>query len=171
MAKKILLTLDGNRSAAAAMRVIADVCAPEDEVTLLAVAALPAPVRQTADAGRSIVPGRAAPLLAGVAQAVEADVPLFIESRDQAIQRTEDELKDYLEDKSAGLRGLGLRIEKRILLDHNAGEAIVRFAEAYEPDFIVLPLRARSRIGEMLFGSVASAILRSNVAPVILVNA
>jgi nucleotide-binding universal stress UspA family protein len=169
MTNRILVTLDGTTKSEIALDLVAEIAHPGDEVTLLRVGNVLAPAVRRRGGTTVVQPGAPAPFVAGVAMAVQADRPVFAETTDQAIARARSEIADYLADEATKLEKRDLHLKTEALLEKDAAPAIIRFARKYRPDFIVMGTKARSPAGELVFGSVASEVLRSNVAPVLLV--
>jgi nucleotide-binding universal stress UspA family protein len=168
--KRVLVPLDGTRNAEQAVAGLADICGPEYEVVLLQVEK-PHPPQRTgyrpSEAVTAVILGPAG----GIAQAAAPDVPVYAETSDQALQRQVSEAKDYLEKLAAGLRQRGHRVETEVLIGDEPDEAIIDYARRTRPTFIAMLRRTHSRLPEFIFGSVASSIVRSDVAPVLLVPA
>ena len=101
----------------------------------------------------------------GVLQPVERT---WAESRDQAIQRAETEGLEMLEDVSAGFEGV--KPELRVVMAGDAAEAIIHEAREGAFDLVAMSTHGRTGLSEVLQGSVASAVMRSGVAPVLMVR-
>jgi len=168
--KRVLVPLDGTQTAEAALGALADFCSPEDEVVLLKVEK---PERTRASGFR---PGKVlsatsvgGPAGGGVAGIAGPDLPVFLESRDQTLQRQVDEAIDYLESLAHGLRAKGLAVKTEVLVDPEPDAAIVNYARHMRPAFIAMLRRTHGSLAELIFGSVASSVARADVAPVLLV--
>jgi nucleotide-binding universal stress UspA family protein len=96
--------------------------------------------------------------------------PVLVETEGQAIQRVIDERKEALARYAAPLHAAGLEIEYNVVLGDDAAETIIRFAREHRPDFIAMATHGRSGLNQLVQGSVASEVVRSGVAPVVLVR-
>jgi nucleotide-binding universal stress UspA family protein len=164
MPKRILVPLDGTENSEAALRYIPDLCAPGDEVTLLRVEKpQPRPSIGTQ-------PGQGAGFVSTTAgtlrDVVPPDQPIYAETEGQALQRQRDETRDYLERLAAGLRESGLEVTTHVLIEAKVDEAIIDYARARQSTTIAMVRRTHSVVGD-LFGSVALSVIRSGVAPVL----
>ncbi|MFN8556966.1 MAG: universal stress protein [Dehalococcoidia bacterium] len=92
-------------------------------------------------------------------------MPRTAETREQAIERIEDELRAYLMEKVHAFEGLTTSVHVEIA-DHPA-EAIIAHARAQGADMIAMATHGRTGIRHLLAGSVAEAVIRSGVAPVL----
>jgi nucleotide-binding universal stress UspA family protein len=164
MAKRVLVPLDGTKNAEAALASLRQLCEREDELVLIKVEKPAAPTR------RGYVPGEyvSSPAV-GVTGAVTPDVPVFAETTDQVSQRQLNESKDYLEGLAANLRTAGYKVVTEVLIDEKPAQAIIDYARRTQPTFIAMLRRTHPELAEIFFGSVASSIARSDVAPVLFV--
>ena len=96
--------------------------------------------------------------------------PNWAESEEQAFERAEAEGKDYLESAAQTLRDRGLQVETDVIVNRNVSEAIIDFARTRGSDLIAMATHGRSGLNELVQGSVSSAVVRSGVAPVLLVR-
>jgi len=139
--------------------------APGADITLLSVVKPPQPTPQRPHT----VPELRAIAAGGGAVLVEGSPPAFAEDRSEATARAIDERSDYL-------RALALRLPARahtktmVLVDPAPGSAIIRYAMQHRPDVIVMGTHGQSGIVHRLFGDVAEEVVRSGVAPVLLVH-
>jgi nucleotide-binding universal stress UspA family protein len=166
--KRVLVPLDGTKNAEAAIPTLARLCEPGDEVVLLKVDRSESPQRGGYRPGVSVMQP-----IAGSAGAVPSvatpDVPFYVETGDQAIQRQLDEAKDYLEDLAGRLRATGQKVETVALISDNPDVAIIDYARAMKPSFIAMLRRTHPGFAEMILGSVATSVMRADVAPVLFV--
>jgi nucleotide-binding universal stress UspA family protein len=95
-------------------------------------------------------------------------MPSYSETRDQSIQRQLDEANDYLGRIASGLRTKGYAVRIEAMVDDDIAGSIVKYAREMKPTFIVMLRTTSSAIGRRLFGSVASSVVNSDVAPVLL---
>jgi nucleotide-binding universal stress UspA family protein len=166
--KRVLVPLDGTKSAEAALAPLTEFCGPDDEIILLTVEKPQAPQR----AGyrpSPIVTAAIAGAAAGAISASAPDVPIYIETGEQALQRQLDESKDYLESLAAGLRKRGYKVDTEVLIDEHADRAIVNYAREMKPAFITMLRRTKPTVAALIFGSVASSVMRADVAPVLFI--
>jgi nucleotide-binding universal stress UspA family protein len=97
-----------------------------------------------------------------------AQTPGYAENRDQAVQRRENELIDQLRDAAHGLSSLRTDVEIRVAFGDAAHE-IVRTAAKDDVDLLCMATHGRTGLQGVLHGSVTEAVLRSGVAPVLVV--
>ena len=88
---------------------------------------------------------------------------------EQALQRRDDELVAYLEQKAEPLRKLGVEVNT-IVQFGNPAERIVSYARRPEIDLIVMATHGRTGLRTVIFGSVAGRVLFSGARPVLLVR-
>lgn len=172
---KILASLDGSVASAAILPVVEKLAkAAEAQVTLLTVAPVPAGVRRSGGGPEVVTPGGsfgAAGALNMRAEAVlQPAEPRWSESKDQAIERVEAEGRDALEDAARGLKAAGVAISEAVVINDDPAAAIVRFAGDGSFDLIVMATHGRSGLREVVQGSVAAAVMKSGVAPVLMVR-
>jgi nucleotide-binding universal stress UspA family protein len=140
---------------------------PGAEFTLLAVTHEPG--------GKLRTRGRARPVVSSdimgrnTAVVVDRTDPTWAENKGQAVERKIAEGEEYL----AGIvdrlpPGTQCKIEAHIA--DNVAETIVDRAREEHVDVIVMATRSPSGIAHALFGSTAEAVVRSGVAPVLLVH-
>lgn len=91
-----------------------------------------------------------------------------LETTTQAAERKLSEAHDYLTPLSQRFDGLAVEIEARE--SGNPAEEIIRVAIERKIDVIAMATHGRSGIAQMLVGSVAEAVMRSGVAPVLLLR-
>jgi nucleotide-binding universal stress UspA family protein len=85
------------------------------------------------------------------------------ESRRQQLE----ELHTFLETKAEELRKRGFRVRVEFEVDPRPARAIIRYARRVKPNLIVMIRRSHDP-RRYVFGSVSSEIIKSDVAPVIL---
>jgi nucleotide-binding universal stress UspA family protein len=166
--KRVLVPLDGTKNAEAALSSLAQLCNPEDEVVLLKVEKPEGPQR----AGYRPSPGEMDAIVGpagGVASLSPPDVPYYVETGDQAAQRQLDEAKDYLESLAGNLRANGQKVQTEVLIADDPQDAIVDYAREMQPAFIAMLRRTHPGVAEVIFGSVATSVMRADVAPVLFV--
>jgi nucleotide-binding universal stress UspA family protein len=167
---KILVTLDGSRESEAILPAISSLAkASSASVTLLTIHQhaegrypRPAdPVYPVETGGQIEVESRESPL---------PSAPEPYESEDRADQRLRGELTDYLESLAEGLRSHGLSVETLVDFGHEPAKGIIGAASRGGFDLIAMSTHGRSGLSALIQGSVSSEVVRSGVAPVILVR-
>lgn len=165
MYKKVLVTLDGSRLSEAVLphlEKLLEGC-PAD-VTLLAVAHPPRATRQSCPSSPFVIPY-------GMTEAdvVEQPQPVYAETKGQAIQRAEHQFLEYLQRVSGPLRDTGSQVRAVVRLGEPKHE-IIDFARQGGYDFVLMATHGRSGLSELVQGSVAGAVVKSGVAPALLVR-
>lgn len=97
---------------------------------------------------------------------VAPDAP--VETRAQAEQRVKIESKEYLE--GIARRWFPQGAEAAVLRGDDVAEELAGYAREHNVDVIAMATHGRTGLVKVLMGSVASALLRSRVAPVLLVR-
>lgn len=170
MFKKILVTLDRSKISEAVLPQVQKLLEGSPaEVTLFTVGGSPRATRR-----RRGGPSRPTPLASGAlgpfAEGVlEAAPPRYAESRDQAVERSEHELLDYLEGLSVFIQESGSKVDVAVRMGEPARE-IIGFAREGGFDLIVMATHGRSGLSELVQGSIAEAVVKSGVTPVLLVR-
>ena len=163
MYKRVLVTLDRSAASEAILPQVERMAGRDQpEVFLLTVAEVP---EGTAEAPHPLVIGGAA-APGGV---VKVPPPRTAEDKGQALQRTKQELSDYLKEKAAALKEKGLRVETEVRFGDPAKE-ILAAAKTREVDLIMMATHGRTALAQVIFGSVAARVLGSGVRPVLLVR-
>jgi nucleotide-binding universal stress UspA family protein len=140
---------------------------PNAEFTLLSVAHEPDGKLRKRGRPRPIVftdaMGRGTPM---VIDAIDAS---YAENKIQAIERRMSELEDYLLAMAHRLpHGASCQVEAHVS-DDVAGMIVDRAREE-QIDVIVMATHSRGPLRQALFGSTTEAVVRSGVAPVLLVH-
>jgi nucleotide-binding universal stress UspA family protein len=93
----------------------------------------------------------------------------YAETGEQAVERKLNEMEVYLGTLAKQLpESANIQIEAH--LHHSAAEAIVQQAREDGPDVIVMATHSKGAFKRALFGSTAEAVIRSGVAPVLVVH-
>ena len=164
MYERILVTLDGSElSEAAIPAALRLALGTNARIEVLTVAEPPKARVRRVDRAR-IVP---APGAYGTATQPEFEE---IEKEDESRQRVTTELKRYIDEKAAPLLSSGLDVTATVQFGDDAAETIASYAGEHGADAIVMATHGRSGIGKAIFGSVAQEVVRSGVAPVVLVK-
>ncbi len=165
---KILATFDQTPFSEAILTVLAKMAAlPDAEITLLSIAHEPDVQARHRSISRPIAVsdsmGRGVPMI------VQPTEPSFSENKGQAIDRRLEELDVYLTEVAHRLpAGTKTRIEAH--LSQKAAGVIIDHARDAQVDVIVMATHSATGIKHAIFGSVAEAVVRSGVAPVLLVH-
>lgn len=165
MYKRVLVTLDQSQLSEAVLPHLRELLdGSPAEVTLLTVGRPPRATRQSR--GRDVL---VTPLTSPEVGVLEPEPPVYAENRGQAIERTEHELEEYLESVSGPIRETGSQVHTVVRLGEPERQ-IVDFAKKGGYDLIVMATHGRSGLSELVQGSIAEAVVRSGVAPVLLVR-
>jgi nucleotide-binding universal stress UspA family protein len=163
---KIIATFDGSAFSEATLPLLAQMAAlPGAEVTLLRIDHEPE--------GR-VRGGRRVPVSSGTALGPAAVItfptadPEFLETKGQAYERRLAEIEAYLAGIAAKLpRDASVHLEAHVSDDEAA--TIIERARAEQPDVIVMATHSKRGLSA-LFGSTTDQVVRSGVAPVLLVH-
>jgi nucleotide-binding universal stress UspA family protein len=164
---KILATFDGSEFSESILPMLTRVAAlPDPEFLLLRIGTEPRGSRRRGSRRLPLVGGST--LGQSDTMVFSAGEPKFTENLEQAVERRLAELREYLEDVGARLpHGTKVRLEAHLADD--AAPQIVECARREKPDVIVMATHSRHGIGA-LFGSTTEQVVRSGVAPVLLVH-
>jgi nucleotide-binding universal stress UspA family protein len=169
--KKVLVPVDGSTLSEEVLPLATALlsgCATE--VTLFIVADEPEGTRRRRRGLSQPLPVGSMPASGGVGPDVlPASPPAYAESKGQALARREDELLTYLNDAGKALVATGHPVHAAVHFGHPAKE-IVGFAKRGGFDLIVMATHGRSGLSERLHGSVTAEVIRSGVAPVLVVR-
>jgi nucleotide-binding universal stress UspA family protein len=135
--KRVLVPLDGTRNAEAAIPSLVQFCGLDDEVVLLKVEKPESPQRGGYRPSAAVMDAITGPV-GGFATLAPPDVPFYVETGGQAIQRQLDEAKDYLEGLAGDLRASGRKVETEVLISDKPDEAIIDYAREMRPTFIAM---------------------------------
>jgi nucleotide-binding universal stress UspA family protein len=168
MFKRLLIPLDGSKLSEAALPAAKTLIAgTEAEVTLFSVGHRPKGTDR-----RRKGPSRPVPIsgVTGPARGVLAAAqPEYAEDPGQAIERREHELLEYLADVGRPLKEGGARVTHAVHFGAPA-EEIVELARKGKFDAIVMATHGRSGLRDAIQGSVTAEVIRSGVAPVLVVR-
>jgi len=168
MFRKILVPLDGSALSEAALPVVRDLAAAgTSEVVLLTVHDPPKPTpRRRKGLRQPVAVGGAL----GIPTAVlAASPPEYAETKDQAVEREEHELLEYLDQLARSIAPAGQPVESVVRLG-KPGREIIEFARRGKVDLIVMTTHGRSGLQRTLHGNVTAAVIRSGVAPVLVIR-
>lgn len=164
---KILATFDGSTFSESVIPQIRTLSAlPGAELILLRVDDVP----HGQAAGSAHPPISSAPASAGgTAIIIDPTAPVVVETKEQAVERVKAELAAYLE-RIASQLPVAVPCAIETILDNDVKSAIVRLAMERQVDLIVMATHGRTGLVHILCGDVAESVLRSGVAPVLLVH-
>jgi nucleotide-binding universal stress UspA family protein len=167
MARRVLIPLDGSNHAATAIAALPDVASPGDEIVLLSVAEPQKALQRGMRPGR-IVWGEVAGPAGGVGGTARPDMPTYVETDDQTLQRQIDEKISLLRPLATSLESHGYKVTTAAEVNEDPAAAIVDVARKTQPSFILMKRTTHPGIGQRLFGTVAQQVIRANVAPVMI---
>jgi len=167
MKRHVLVTLDGSPLSETVLPIVAEQFAGDETVvTLLAVAEVPGAT--AAGPASSVQPhvylGSSRP-----AVRLAAEERRYAETKSQALERTEHELKGYLEGRARTLRERGIEVRTAVLFG-DAKEVITEFAGRPGVDLVAMATHGHTGLAALIFGSVAGRVVYSGVRPVMLVR-
>lgn len=165
---KVLAPFDGSKFSEATLEQLRRLAAiPSAEFILMGVAGEPSEKVRTA-AMRA--PAVADPMGESSFSGPRPRTLRLAETKTQAIQRRRAELVDYLEGLARKLpTGTKYRTIGRVTGDHPA-DVIISQAKKLEPDVIVMATHGHGGLRHAIFGSVTEEVMRSGVAPVLVVR-
>ena len=163
---KIMVTLDGSRFAEAAVEPAAQLAreAKLAEVYLVRVVD-PSAVHSTLVGTPEYEEAIAEPFT-GVSTTIDGS--RTVETSDQALERVEQEAKDYLQ--HVGDRFDPIRPEAVVLVGEDVDEELARFAREQNIDIIAMSSHGRSGLGRLIMGSHVQRLMEYGVAPVLVVR-
>jgi nucleotide-binding universal stress UspA family protein len=167
---KVLLALDGSPTGESAAIAIADWARTSGAEVVLLTVLRPADVHETVAGGgptHTLTP-QGTPS-GQTLRGVSGPLPRTAEDRSQAISRAIAERHDYLESLADRLLD-GVQTTVQVVDGNDVAAAIVKAAEATAPDFIAMATRARSPLGQALFGAIHEEVVRRAPVPVLLVG-
>lgn len=168
--KKILVPLDGTPFSEAVLAPVAEIArATGAVVELLSVRRAEAvrPTRATRTMPEMIPAGTPTGTRLSLPSPAETMSPV-VESLAQAVERAEAELRDYLLACAERLPGITTSVHPVVADD--PATAIIERARAERVDLIAMATHARSGLAHLVVGSVAERVIRSGVAPVLVVR-
>ncbi len=169
MFKKILVPVDGSSFSEQAIPAARELLTGgTEEATLLTISDAPKATRHRRRGSRRPVPVGA---MSGFAPTgvLPVDPPVYAETKDQAVERREQELLAYVNQAGRSLAETGRSIHTAVHFGDPA-VAIIDFAKGGQFDLIVMATHGRSGLRETLQGSVTAEVIRSGVTPVLVVR-
>jgi nucleotide-binding universal stress UspA family protein len=100
----------------------------------------------------------------------EPEQPQWAETGEQALDRSLAEGHDFLEMIAKPLRARGVEVQVDVVVNGNVARAITNYAKKNSCDLIAMATHGRSGLSDLVQGSIASAVVRSGAAPVLLVR-
>jgi len=167
---KILVTLDGSHFSEAILETVARIAPPlQAEVELLTVGQ-PEPLDVTPS---QITSAEGAPVAPASGTRVGGAAPAALiapatESRTEARFQHEASLRDYLRLRAREITGV--TVDTRVEFADDVGAAIVARARQTHPDLIAMATHGQTGLGCLLAGSVCEQVIRSGVAPVLVLR-
>lgn len=169
----VLVTLDGSATSEAILPVLGKLGKGlEATLHLLTVVAPPEGTRRPSRLTRRFV-GSSGAEWVDVTDTSANLQPIdrgWLETEGQAIDRVMSEGRDLLAGYAEPLRRAGFDVAFDIEVSDDPAEAIIRSAREHAADFVAMATHGRSGVSQVVQGSVASTVVRSGVAPVILVR-
>jgi len=164
---KIMATFDGTPYAEQTLPVLAELASlPDVAFTLVAIAQEPEAHARVRGEPRTFSAGQ---IYGGAAQRFQTPEVTYAESKDQAVQRSRDELEDYLLGLASRLPA-GSRVAVEAHVSDDAAGLIVERAREERPNMIVMASHSREGLPRVFLGSTAEKVVRSGVAPVLIVH-
>jgi len=170
MFKKVLVPLDGSTLSEEVLPAVTKLL--EDgagEVTLFITGEAPEGTRRRRKGLHRVLPIAGITPGPVVPDVLPAAPPAYAETRDQAVERKEHELLEYLDQVGRSLAGPGWAVRGAVHFGDPASE-IIRFAKSGDFDLIVMATHGRSGLQETLHGSVTAQVIRSGPTPVLVVR-
>jgi len=166
---KIMATFDGSKFSESTLPLLATMAAlPAAEFILLSVAVPPhgQPERRQRKPAAAAMPGAPG---GGEVIVVEAPAARYVETKGQAVQRTLEDTEGYLRGLRASLPE-GPLYQLAAYVSENPAATIIEQALRQQPDVIVMATHGHTGLVHVLFGDCAEQVVRSGVAPVLLVH-
>jgi nucleotide-binding universal stress UspA family protein len=166
----ILATIDGSPESLAVIPALESL-APNMRlhVRLLMIAERPKATPRRSSLGRAPFSGvPATPGGVMIPSNTRTRGPRWSESDDQAVQRALAEGRDFLESAAKRLREGGIQTDVEVLIDGHIAKAIINYARREKFDLIAMATHGRGSLSDLVQGSIASAVVRSGIAPVLL---
>src|ERR671918_750130 len=163
---KIMVTLDGSRFAEAVVEPAAQLAreAKLAEVYLVRVVA-PSDAQNTVIGTPEYEEAIAEPFT-GVSTTIGGSGA--VETSDQALERIEQEAKDYLQ--HVGYQFDPIRPEAVVLVGEDVDDELARFAKQQNVDIIAMSSHGRTGLGRLIMGSHAQRLMEYGVAPVLVLR-
>lgn len=166
----VLATVDGSPESLAVIPLLERLASDmKAKFQLLTVAERPRATPRRGAIGRAPFAGvPAAPGGVLVPATLRTPEPRWAESDDQALERVLSESRDLLESAARPLRARGLDVGVEVLLGRDVAKTIANYAREHNFDLIAMATHGRGGLSDLVQGSVATAVLKAGVAPVLL---
>jgi nucleotide-binding universal stress UspA family protein len=169
---KVLVPLDESEEAREIISIVAPLARAADaEVTLIAV------IEPVADAPVQPFVSEPSADLVGIVGLTSPDLevaeprqPDWVESKEQAVARAEDEARDRLAPVADSLREAGISTKVEVVMAADASQAIVGFAQRQGMHIIAMTAQTRSGIRSVIQSSAAEAVVRAGIVPVLVLH-
>lgn len=99
---------------------------------------------------------------------VPVDPAPILPTDDVALGDLKHSAQLYLDGIADRMRGRGLHVETKLIVEGGPGEAIVRAADELGADLVAMTTHARGGVGTLVLGSVANHVIRSVGKPVLM---
>lgn len=167
MYKQVLVTLDGSPLSEAVLPHVLELAAGSGiRVTLMAVADQPEPIGTVRVEKRGLIDaaGNLEEVTLQETQAIREG-----ETREQALQRVQDELQVYLEKQAKPFWDQGIETKCIVKIGEPVQE-IVDYARRQDVDLVAMATHGRTGLARLVFGSVTTRVLATVAKPVLVVR-
>lgn len=163
---KILAPFDGSTFSEATLPILQRLALlPSAELMLMSVGREPAGTAMRG-ARRPVIGGE---ILGTQPVVIERQQATAAETKEQAVARRLGDIEVYLAEIARRIASAAnVSIEAHV--GGGAAEVIVACAREYGADVIVMATHSRKPVSQILFGSTTEAVVRSGIAPVLLVH-
>lgn len=171
----VLATLDGSEQSRSIIPALEKLATGQPiRLRLLTVVERPAGTAHSSTIARSptapISGVGSGPLPLGATTAARPPERNWAETEEQATDRVMNEARQQLEAVAGPLRRDGTEVEVDVIVRDDPADAIVDYARQNSFDMIAMATHGRTGLRSVVQGSVASEVVRSGVAPVLLVR-
>jgi nucleotide-binding universal stress UspA family protein len=168
---KILATVDGSPQSRAILPALQKLASETGaSVRLLTVAEPESATRQNPLRVAHVAAGSGGPSIGvpSLATTLEPVGATWAETQEQALDRLGVDGREFLDDMAKPLIEAGIDVQLQVLIDTDPARAIIAAAREQDVDVIAMATHGRSGLREVIQGSVAAAVVRSGVKPVLL---
>ncbi len=167
---KILVTLDGSRFSEAILDPVAKLARPLGATVELLSVERSAKMRSTPlnYGPRDTIPTAGATGTRLNIPTLDQVIPPPAESREQAVDRVDAEQHEYLMARAGELTGIETTV--RFLMAGDPADAIIAHARDEGFDLIAMATHGRAGLSHLVAGSVCERVIRSGVAPVMVLR-
>ena len=165
---RVLVAIDNSELSELALKAIGPWAATSGAAVVLLTVRPPGRIHETSSNTTSHVTTPQG-LPSGQSVSIPDAAPIAAEDRTQALERARIEAEAHL--REAASRHLpGIHVDVRVDMSDDVAETIARVASEIGADFIAMGTHARKGMAHALMGSVAEAVLRASLVPVLLVR-